>query len=400
MFRVYAALTITAFLAAVTLRGAVAQENKEPEPAPAPAPAESPSADAPDESRDDDAEERELVVEVPEGKQVKERYLGVVTVPVPEIVQAQVSDVLGEGEGLLVRRVLDDSPAAAAGIQRNDILTTFNGEKVRSPEELKRLITDSKAGGEVEIGILRTGKAQTLRATLGERTVWDRRPRFRFRHGHPRMNVHVDTPRFRARGIGREDGGVDVSVEPKEDAEADREADDDDDEGPTIRRFSLRELDGGRVQLDVQYTGRDGETKERSFVGTRREVRQQLRELPPRVGVPMRRFLFEAEPVPDARPPRFRLRIRPSLRRDGELGLSASSLEINVVRTGKDGETRVFNLDGWLAPHAPGGPRGNLDIKVLREELDELEPEVRVEVENALERLRVPEPRVDVETSQ
>jgi hypothetical protein len=219
------------------------------------------------------------------------------------------------------------------------------------------------------------------------------------------VRVNVDSPRFRARGRGHEDGRVEVDVEPKEvepKEEVDREEAGAPPEeetpaapGPSVRQFSLRELEDGRVQLDVRYVGRDGQTKERSFTGTRREVGRQLRELPPHVARPAERLLFELGPGRDARPRRFRMHLQPSIGPEGE-----GSLQIQIVRPGQDGETRVFNLDGFLAPGGPGGVRGNLDIEVLRQELDELEPQVRVQVQEALRRFQVPELHVDVETSQ
>ena len=73
---------------------------------------------------------RIFVVDVPVLNVEKENYLGVVTAPVPDIVAAQVSGLLEEHQGLLVKRVLPDSPAKEADLKRYDILATYAGKKL------------------------------------------------------------------------------------------------------------------------------------------------------------------------------------------------------------------------------------------------------------------------------
>ncbi len=48
--------------------------------------------------------------------------------------------------GAVVNEVRPDSPAAKAGIQKNDVIVEFDGERVRSVAELRRLVRLPPAG--------------------------------------------------------------------------------------------------------------------------------------------------------------------------------------------------------------------------------------------------------------
>ncbi len=71
--------------------------------------------------------------------------------------------------GVLVRDVIEDSPADEAGIKQEDVIIKFDGKKVLNSSNLTRLIRGSSPGEEVELKILRDGKEKTLTVTLGKR---------------------------------------------------------------------------------------------------------------------------------------------------------------------------------------------------------------------------------------
>ena len=71
--------------------------------------------------------------------------------------------------GVQVAAVEKDGPAAKAGIKENDIIQTVNGEKVRSAQVLVDIIAEQAPGAEVKIGLWRDGKAQNVKAALGQR---------------------------------------------------------------------------------------------------------------------------------------------------------------------------------------------------------------------------------------
>ena len=105
-------------------------------------------------------------------------FLGVVTAPLPEPVRAQTD--LGEGIGLMVEHVQPESPAAAAGLVRHDILHKLNDQILVNPDQLRTLIRAAGAGAEVSLTVVRKGQPVTVKATLTEQTIQpERRTGFR-----------------------------------------------------------------------------------------------------------------------------------------------------------------------------------------------------------------------------
>ena len=91
-------------------------------------------------------------------------WLGVATAPVDEVVAAQLD--LPEGIGAAVKMVIPDSPAAAAGIRKHDILFEIEGEPVKSPEHLGELIRKKSTGDPVELAVIQRGEKKSLTLTL------------------------------------------------------------------------------------------------------------------------------------------------------------------------------------------------------------------------------------------
>ena len=78
---------------------------------------------------------------------------------------------LGKGEssenieGVQIIAVIKGSAAAKAGIVRNDSITSINGQKVTTPEELISLIREYK-GSDIDVGYIRNGKASETVASI------------------------------------------------------------------------------------------------------------------------------------------------------------------------------------------------------------------------------------------
>jgi serine protease Do len=73
-----------------------------------------------------------------------------------------------DASGVPVVSVLPDSPAAAAQIQRGDIIQKFDGHDVRNILELRRLVSQVELDKKVEVQVTREGKPVTLSATIKE----------------------------------------------------------------------------------------------------------------------------------------------------------------------------------------------------------------------------------------
>jgi S1-C subfamily serine protease len=65
--------------------------------------------------------------------------------------------------------VQGSGPAAEAGLERGDVITSFNGRAVSTGRELSRLVGSLDAGDEVDIEVLRDGERREFTARLGQR---------------------------------------------------------------------------------------------------------------------------------------------------------------------------------------------------------------------------------------
>jgi serine protease Do len=85
-------------------------------------------------------------------------------------VTPDIAESLGlkNAEGALVAEPQPDSPAAKAGIQSGDVITTVDGQPVKNARELARKISSMAPGSSVKLGIWRKGEEKALTLTLGE----------------------------------------------------------------------------------------------------------------------------------------------------------------------------------------------------------------------------------------
>jgi S1-C subfamily serine protease len=80
-------------------------------------------------------------------------------------------DVVGyTGRGAVVREVVRGSPAAAAGLQRFDIITHVDGQPISGLEHLRAVVSSRSPGESIDLRVWRrngdTGGAQTVTASV------------------------------------------------------------------------------------------------------------------------------------------------------------------------------------------------------------------------------------------
>jgi S1-C subfamily serine protease len=74
-----------------------------------------------------------------------------------------------------IRGVHDLGPAKAAGLMRHDVIIRFDGQPVRTSDDVMRRVAASAPGRQVEIVVRRNGREVRTVATLGRREAADRR---------------------------------------------------------------------------------------------------------------------------------------------------------------------------------------------------------------------------------
>lgn len=76
---------------------------------------------------------------------------------------------LKEERGVEVTSMIEDGPAAKAGIKESDVVLEYNGQAVQGIEQFQRLVRETPPGRQVKVLVWRNGGTQTLTATVGER---------------------------------------------------------------------------------------------------------------------------------------------------------------------------------------------------------------------------------------
>ena len=74
-----------------------------------------------------------------------------------------------EGEGVMVGKVEPGSPAEKAGVKVGDILTSVDGQAIKSSWDVMAKVRRIEDGQQVPLEIWRNGRAQNLTATIVER---------------------------------------------------------------------------------------------------------------------------------------------------------------------------------------------------------------------------------------
>jgi S1-C subfamily serine protease len=110
------------------------------------------------------------VVELLQSKgRVPRGYIGIAGQPVRLPNDLVRSLTLTQEIGLLVVGVDEGGPAQKSGVLLGDVLVTFDGHAVEDPGELLVALSGDRIGAQVELGVIRAGKRETLRVTVGER---------------------------------------------------------------------------------------------------------------------------------------------------------------------------------------------------------------------------------------
>ena len=71
-------------------------------------------------------------------------------------------------DGALITQVVNDSPAAVAGIEEGDVIVKFDNKKISDPSNLRNIVSLMPPGSKSDIVIFRNGNKKNLKVTLRE----------------------------------------------------------------------------------------------------------------------------------------------------------------------------------------------------------------------------------------
>jgi membrane-associated protease RseP (regulator of RpoE activity) len=176
-------------------------------------------------------------------------YLGVLLEPVPDALRAQLGSVLPSGQGVLIRDVEGNSPAAQAGLKVYDIPISFNDQKIFSAQQLTRLVRADGPDKIVTLRVVRNGTAQDIKVTLGKAQV----------AAESALRMPMD--RQLLRPYATFPGTATSNWE-------------------SFDSISLKKLEDGNFKAEIQYFGKDGKLLKQEFTGTRDAIREQIAKQP------------------------------------------------------------------------------------------------------------------------
>jgi len=108
---------------------------------------------------------RSIINSIIENGYVVKPYIGVTIIDVGEESQGY-----GLPSGASIQGIVEDSPAEKAGLQKNDIVTHINGNKIEGASDLKRVVSESKPGDVLELEVWRKGQTVQIKLIVGEQS--------------------------------------------------------------------------------------------------------------------------------------------------------------------------------------------------------------------------------------
>lgn len=196
------------------------------------------------------AEETSPPADAPQQQNAAPAYLGVVIGPVPQVVQAQLPEDITQNQGLMVMRVMPDSPAAKAGLKRHDVLLTFDGKKLISPKDLVSSVNNKAAGEQSRLEILRHGKVTGIEVTMA--IAEGRQPG----PGHSAPRHHPMQPQLHHRPDSRGDAAFQKN----------------------FQAMAVNRLPNGNYKAMIEFLDQDGNLKKFEYEGTHDALRAQIKK--------------------------------------------------------------------------------------------------------------------------
>lgn len=111
----------------------------------------------------------QIVADLQDDGQIDRGWLGVQIKPLSE----EVATVLGMSKtgGVMIEEVMEDTPAAKAGLKSGDIVLSFDGTEVKEARDLTRAVASTSPDTDSQIEVLRAGEKMTIDVKLANRAT-------------------------------------------------------------------------------------------------------------------------------------------------------------------------------------------------------------------------------------
>ncbi|MCW8930277.1 MAG: PDZ domain-containing protein [Gammaproteobacteria bacterium] len=94
-------------------------------------------------------------------KNQTDSWLGVWIENIPVSLGHHLLPLLKKDQGIIIKKISPNSPAAKAGLQPYDIIANFNDQAIFSRDQLIQLIKTTQPGNRVKLSLIRQGKLMT-----------------------------------------------------------------------------------------------------------------------------------------------------------------------------------------------------------------------------------------------
>jgi len=122
---------------------------------------------------------KNLLPSLKQGEEIERAFLGIEMIGVTEDLARDLN--LESDSGALIQKVVEDGPAAKAGLRAGststgdgiaaggDLIVEVDGEAVKTPDDVPAAIADAKPGDKVEVVFYRGDERKTVQVELGKR---------------------------------------------------------------------------------------------------------------------------------------------------------------------------------------------------------------------------------------
>lgn len=105
--------------------------------------------------------------------EVQHPYLGIQMVQLTPELKSQINNnpdsglTVTEDQGILIVRVMPDSPAVRSGIRAGDVIVSINGVQMADASAVQQQVERTRVGGELQMQVIRNGQPMTLAVQPG-----------------------------------------------------------------------------------------------------------------------------------------------------------------------------------------------------------------------------------------
>ena len=175
-------------------------------------------------------------------------YLGIGVASLPPALVSHLPNVLADGTGVVVAEVAADSPAQKAGLKANDILTSYDDQRLYAPEQFVKLVRHDKPDRQVKLGVVHDGKTEEIKVALGEHSAVAGEQEHPLGMRGP-MPMHTERPMTAA----------------EEEAQ-----------WSSFDSLTLSRTDKDHFKAEIKYRDEKGRVETRDFQGTREQIRKDI----------------------------------------------------------------------------------------------------------------------------